>query len=106
LVYGYQVCRTNPMINRDLNGIDYWYGSLMDTNNGYYGGGSGQNNAYTFPGVHVEGTNSPVFMLKMATFWDTGVWPDAPYDVHVLPLTGSGVGANYSGGLQSFGWVQ
>jgi hypothetical protein len=95
LITGYLVCRTNPIVNRDLNLIDYWYGSKFDTNNGYYGYG-GPGGGFALPGTHIEGANSPNFMQEVAQFWDTGVWPEAAEALSSLPY--SSVTGDYSTG--------
>jgi hypothetical protein len=72
LVDGYAALRTGTLVDRFLHGIDYFTGSVWDTNNGYFGYSA---DSFMFAGVHIEGTNSPVFMAEMAALWDTGEWP-------------------------------
>lgn len=98
LISAYLALRTNAFVYHVFNTIDYQYGSKLSTNSGLYGYGAG----WILGGTHIEGTNTVVWHKEDASFWTTGIWGAAPYQIWSLPFTTS----DYSGGLQTFGWVQ
>jgi hypothetical protein len=77
LYNSYKGLETNPIFNRVLHVIDYFTGPVWDTNSGYFGWGVANGAGFANPGFHIEGTNSPLFMQNVATYWDTGEWPTA-----------------------------